>query len=296
MPNPRSFKQYIPFTSDYGFKVTFGNEHNTLFLRRAIQAIAGLEQPIQKLTFEKNTKEAQTIHGRHIVYDLTCRLDNGEIAIVEMQLGSFPYMIKRLEYYASARMIPFIKKGKWNFKGIPRIYAIAIMGKNLFPDQDYHRIACIYDKKHRLIDDSLQFIFVELDKFTKTPETCTTDLDKLIYTMKVLPDIKEKGEMPEFMLEDWLESAIKELDSANLTPEARADLEIVIARETVNRHGAEEWAEFVEERGRTEGAIKTLRNNIHLILIKYPDWTDEHISDLLKAPIALVRDVRINGE
>jgi hypothetical protein len=27
---------FIPFTSDYGFKVTFGNEENTLFLHSLI--------------------------------------------------------------------------------------------------------------------------------------------------------------------------------------------------------------------------------------------------------------------
>jgi predicted transposase/invertase (TIGR01784 family) len=305
MPNTRSFEKFIPFTTDYGFKVTFGNEHNTLFLRRAIQAMTGLERPIKKLTFEKNTKEAPTIHGRHIVYDLTCRLDNGEIAIVEMQLGRFPFMIKRLEYYATARMTPFVKKGKWKFKGIPRIYTIAIMTHSLFNDPDYHRVACLYDKKHRLIDDSLQFIFVELDKFAKTPETCTTELDKLIYTMKSLPLVKEKGEMPEFMQEEWLASAIKELDSANLTPEARADLEIAIARETVNLYGAEQWSEFVEQRGRqegraqgraegrAEGAIETLRKNIRQIMINFPEWSDQQISEVFQVDVEFVRGVRI---
>jgi predicted transposase/invertase (TIGR01784 family) len=196
-------------------------------------------------------------------------------------------------------MIPFVKKGKWKFNGIPRIYAIAIMGHSLFKDQDHHRNACLYDKKHRLIDDSLQFIFIELDKFAKTPETCTTDLDKLIYTMKALPEIKGKGEMPDFMEEAWLASAIKELDSANLSPEARADLEISIAREMSSRHAAEQWAEFVEQRGlekgKKEGKIETLRNTIQLILVQYPDWTDQHISDLLQVPIDLVEDVRRNG-
>jgi hypothetical protein len=89
------------------------------------------------------------------------------------------------------------------------------------------------------------------------------------------------------------------LDSANLSPEARADLEISIAREMSSRHAAEQCAEFVEQRGlekgKKEGKIETLRNTIQLILVQYPDWTDQHISDLLQVPIDLVEDVRRNG-
>jgi hypothetical protein len=36
---------YLPSTSDYGFKVTFGNPHNTEFLRRALQALIRSEVP-----------------------------------------------------------------------------------------------------------------------------------------------------------------------------------------------------------------------------------------------------------
>lgn len=37
---------FIPIISDYGFKATFGNESNTLFLRRALQAFIKSDVPI----------------------------------------------------------------------------------------------------------------------------------------------------------------------------------------------------------------------------------------------------------
>ena len=88
MPKNRPFERYIPFTSDYGFNITFGNEHNTLFLRRSLQAIIEIENPIESVVFEKNTKPAATMKGRHSVYDLTCRLDNGEIVIMAGGTGN----------------------------------------------------------------------------------------------------------------------------------------------------------------------------------------------------------------
>jgi predicted transposase/invertase (TIGR01784 family) len=309
MPTPPPpFVRYAPFTSDFGFKVTFGNEVNTLFLRRAIQAMIGLEQPIKSLIFEKNNREAPTVKGRHVVYDLTCKLDNGEIVIVEMQIDGYPNMVKRLEYYATIRMIPFVKKGKWMFTGIPRIYSIAIMAQNLFADDDYHRVASLYDKRHRLVDDSLQFIFIELDKFDKAPDLCVTDLDKLIFTMKSLPQIKESDEMPDFMQEPWLAAAIKELDAANLSPDERASLEIAVAREVSSQYAAEQWAEFVEARGKAqgeeigmekgikigkeEGKEEGLRQSILNVLLIHPEWTDASVSKLLNVPVEMVAEER----
>ena len=37
---------FIAFTSDYGFKATFGSESDTLFLRKALQALIKSPIPI----------------------------------------------------------------------------------------------------------------------------------------------------------------------------------------------------------------------------------------------------------
>lgn len=41
-------KKFISLLSDYGFKVTFADESNTLFLRKALQALIKSETPIKK--------------------------------------------------------------------------------------------------------------------------------------------------------------------------------------------------------------------------------------------------------
>ena len=137
MKHQRPFERYIPFTSDYGFKVTFGNEHNTLFLRRALQALTGLEEPIEEVFLEKNTKEGGTKDSRGGVYDITCRHANGDISIVEMQVLGYPKFLKRMEYYTLLRMSPFVKKGKWGFNDVPRIFGVGILGFDLFPGAEY---------------------------------------------------------------------------------------------------------------------------------------------------------------
>ena len=46
--------RYIPLISDYGFKATFGNEADTRFLRKALQALIQSPVAIHQVTFIQN--------------------------------------------------------------------------------------------------------------------------------------------------------------------------------------------------------------------------------------------------
>lgn len=63
---------FIPIISDYGFKATFGNEANTLFLRKALQALIKSSIAIKEIKFDKNVFEALTIDSRSGIFDLSC--------------------------------------------------------------------------------------------------------------------------------------------------------------------------------------------------------------------------------
>ncbi|PRY41118.1 putative transposase/invertase (TIGR01784 family) [Spirosoma oryzae] len=87
---------YISLLSDYGFKATFGNEADNLFLRTALQALIKSDTPIRQVQFDKNTFEALTIDSRSGIFDLACTDENGSQFIVEMQLGIAPHFIQRM--------------------------------------------------------------------------------------------------------------------------------------------------------------------------------------------------------
>jgi len=76
----------------------------------------------------------------------------------------------------------------------------------------------------------MTFITVELDKFTLQEVDCQTDLQKLIYTMKTIHTVTQTTQFPKFWDEAWLKVAIDELDSRKMTPDEKASLEILIAR------------------------------------------------------------------
>lgn len=82
--------RFIPIISDYGFKATFGNEADTLFLRISLQALTKSTIPIRDVQFEKNAFEALTVDSRSGIYDLACTHEQGNQFIVEMQLAHAP--------------------------------------------------------------------------------------------------------------------------------------------------------------------------------------------------------------
>ena len=76
--------RFISILSDYGFKVTFGNETDTRFLRKALQALINSPVAIAKVEFIKNEISDLTKDSRSGIYDVTCTDEAGNQFIVEM--------------------------------------------------------------------------------------------------------------------------------------------------------------------------------------------------------------------
>ena len=171
--------RFISILSDYGFKVTFGNESDTTFLKKALQALIESPVPIISVEFVKNEMAALTSDSRSGIYDLACTDEKGNHFIVEMQLGDYPEFIQRMKFYALHRFNTLVKKGKYKFENLPKIYCIGILAIDIFPlIEDCHNVATLKNNKNEIIDDQTTFITVELAKFTKQLPDIQTDLDK----------------------------------------------------------------------------------------------------------------------
>ena len=212
---------YIPIISDYGFKATFGNEADSLFLRTALQALIKSTTPIREVKFDKNAFEGLTIDSRSGVFDLSCTDENGNQFIVEMQLGDAPHFVQRMKFYALHKFNTVVEKGEFDYANLPRIYAVAILQKNILPTAHYHTVANLRSEHGEIIDSQMTFITVELAKFSKQVADIETDLDKLVYTMKTL-HTTQPTQYPAFWNEEWLKRAIDELDTRKMTAEERA--------------------------------------------------------------------------
>lgn len=131
-------QDFIPFTSDYGFKVTFGNENNTVFLKRALEALLQLRYAIKDIVFSKTTFDGLTDESRSGIYDVVCTDECGDTFIVEMQVQANAFFLNRLQFYAFQRFDILVKKGKFDFNIKEKIYCIAFLGANIFDVPSYH--------------------------------------------------------------------------------------------------------------------------------------------------------------
>ncbi|GAB4024717.1 Rpn family recombination-promoting nuclease/putative transposase [Spirosoma gilvum] len=261
-------ERFISILSDYGFKVTFGNESDTRFLKKALQVLINSPLTIEQVTFIKNEIPGLTKDSRSGIYDMTCTDEEGNTFIVEMQLSEYPEFIQRMKFYALYRLNTLIRKGKYEFDSLPKIYCIGILAKNIFPNiTDYHNIATLRNKKGELIDDQTSFITVELAKFKKKLPAVQTDLDKLLYTMKTLHKVKKPKQFPPFWTEEWLEAAIKELDTRAMTPEQRLAYEMTISANTLAVKNERKKIEAAELEVKTSMVQKALEKGLDIDLI-----------------------------
>jgi predicted transposase/invertase (TIGR01784 family) len=220
---------FIPITSDYGFKVTFGNASDTLFLRVALQALINSPVPIREVQFEKTTFEAITRESRAGIYDVACTDEHGNQFIVEMQLAHAPEFLQRMKFYALHKFNTLVERGDFRYEKLPRIYCIALLDKSTLPGSAYRTVVNLRNEQGELLDSQLTFILVELAKFNLPATAIHTDLEKLLYTMKTLHTASQPTQYPEFWNEEWLRVALNELNTRNLSPEDRAAFARAIA-------------------------------------------------------------------
>jgi len=211
--------------SDYGFKITFGNESDTTFLKQAIPALINSDIPLRKLRFDTGEAKGYTKESRGGISDIACTDKAGNSYIVEMQMTNVKKFIKRGHFYALQKYGTMVKKGDYTFKGLKKVYIISILNGIAYPKfDDYYHIGHIRNEKGELLYDGITHIIVELGKWKKQAKDIHSDLDKLIYVMKTTHEltVTERFTPPPFWDEKWLKSAIKELDLANMSPQERA--------------------------------------------------------------------------
>ncbi len=212
---------YIAIISDYGFKATFGNEADSLFLRTALQALIKSDTPIREVHFDKNAFEALTIDSRSGIFDLACTDENGNQFIVEMQLGFAPYFVQRMKFYALHKFNTLVERGEFDYANLPKLYTVAFLEKSILGTSHFHTVANLRSEQGEIIDNQMTFITVELAKFSQQVSEIKTNLEKLVYTMKTL-HTTTPTQYPAFWNEEWLKRAIDELDTRKMTPEERA--------------------------------------------------------------------------
>ena len=105
------------------------------------------------------------------------------------------------------------------------------LAKGIFPkSKEYYHFARLSNQKGEELDDQITHIIVEINKFGKEEKDIQSDLDKLIFIMKNLENIKGADQLPKFLTEDWIKQAMDKLDKSQMTSDQRMNYEMMMAK------------------------------------------------------------------
>jgi predicted transposase/invertase (TIGR01784 family) len=223
----------VSMLSDYGFKITFGNQKDTTFIRNALPLLMKSSMKVKQVKHLPTEIVAMTDSMRKGFYDTILRVNDEMYFIVEMQLGQHTYLIERLMFYLSFLYVSKIKKGKDAFNDVKKVHCICITRDTLFPEvTEYYHKSNFRTETGMLISDKMEFIFVELEKFTKLASELNNELEELLFTMKNAHtiDLENRANVPAFWKKSWYTKTMKELNLSKMSSENRLIYELAWAR------------------------------------------------------------------
>ena len=182
-----------PFT-DFGFKRIFGEESNKDILLDFLNEILATQGiSIKDLTYKKNDHYPISKEDRKVIFDLYCENEKGEKFTIELQKAKQDHFKDRMLYYSTFSVQEQGKVGKWDYK-LKAIYVIAILDF-IFDETEKNKVISYVQltdiETNKAFSEKLNFITLEIRKFTKEEHELETNLDKWLYVLKHLHELEK---------------------------------------------------------------------------------------------------------
>ncbi|MEA5419543.1 Rpn family recombination-promoting nuclease/putative transposase [Spirulina sp. CCNP1310] len=265
-----AYTRYINPLTDFGFKRIFGTEANKAIIIDFLNTLLPPHHQIQDLTYKNTENLGNTPLDRRAFFDIYCQASDGQRFIVEMQKVKQDYFKDRSIYYATFAIQEQAEKGYWNYQLLP-VYTVAILDFIFDEHQDDEELIHIIklkDQHCRTFHEKLQFIYIELPKFTKPLEELETPLDQWLY---VLQHLSELSDRPDLLQENPVFNQLFELaEFAGLSrsEQGRYENSLKYYRDwnnvmnTARREGREEGREEGWQEGQQVLILRQLRRKL----------------------------------
>ena len=213
---PSRRDKYQHLLIDDAFKRVFGEEGHEDLMIGLIKAVLP-ELDIVSLAYISNTAPHQGIDTKKSVYDVRCKLADGTSVIVEVQQKDQLNFMDRALYYGSMPISSQVGDG--GEYALDPVIVIAFLNFKLKHGPEWKpRIKSHYmlkDAEGRdTMTDKLQFVFIELKRFTKKVDECETFEEKLYFCMRHMFKLESR---PENLSGEYFDSLFWTADTANMT-------------------------------------------------------------------------------
>ena len=188
---------YADLLLDVTFKKAFNPDtQNKVCLIALLNALleGEIDEPIEDVQSRNKEYNDGSNENRTTIFDLHCVDTKRRKFIIEVQIAKQENIVNRAIYYASQTIVSQGERGRGYGYGLDPVITVVLMEFSVFDEQDkYLRRAMLRESDGARISQTLNFVFVELPKFRKKLEELDTNLDKCLYA---LCHIKELRRMP----------------------------------------------------------------------------------------------------
>ena len=314
-----SESRYINPYTDFGFKKLFGTELNKDLLISFLNALFSKSKKIvldeiTDVQYLNSEQLGRSEADRKAVYDVYCQTKSGSKFIVEMQNAFQQFFKDRSVFYASFPIRDMAKKDtaeqRWNYELQP-LYTVGILNFVFKDDvvvsddgtkkdvvvteeseQEFQHDVMLVDTNNgnEIFYKKLAFIYLEMPKFRKTIEQCTTFYDKWMFVLQNLSRLMER---PKELQERIFKKVFEQAEIAKYTPDEHFAYEESLKNmrdfNSIEFSARSEGRRLGRLEGRAEGehqkAVDIARSmkadNMPLeMIIKYSGLTPDEISNL----------------
>ncbi|MDY6939552.1 MAG: Rpn family recombination-promoting nuclease/putative transposase [Cyanobacteriota bacterium] len=210
-------EKYINLLTDFGFKRVFGTEPNKALLVDFLNTLLPPYHRIRDVSYKTTENLGNTPVDRKAIFDIYYQGENGERFIVEIQKAKQNFFKDRSVYYATFPIQEQALQGEWNYKLAP-VYMVGVLDF-IFDDHKnedtlIHTVQ-LKNQDCQVFYDKLKFVYIELPKFTKSPEQLESHLDKWLFLLKNLPNLNEP---PQLLQESIFSKLFEVAEIANFSP------------------------------------------------------------------------------
>ena len=183
--------RYISLLTDFGFKRIFGTAPNKDLLINFLNSLFDGHKVVKDLKYNNSEHVGDLFTERKAIFDVYCESVDGEKFIVEMQNASQKYLKDRTLFYSTFPIREQAPKGgAWDYRLNP-IYSIALVNYDMreaaFDGNEISHHVQLCDTATNLVFyNKLEFIYVEVTKFSKNEDELVSLYDKWLYALKNL--------------------------------------------------------------------------------------------------------------
>ena len=274
-PSRESAQRYVDILSDAGFKAVFGDRRNKDILVDLLNVVLPPHRRVRDLSYMTTELPQFSPLSKGVRLDLRCSAHDGTVFIVEVQCYRQANFFRRCVLYAAKSYDAGAEKADGQRYDIPPVYLVCLLSgtfqdfqaecagkraRSASPDSFLSEYTFREKTTLAVPDETINLLFLELNRFDRDLDRCVSDLDRWCYALKHVGTLDA---LPGELRLEAFRRLFDACEIARFEPQVKLTYEKemiterdyynIIIIETAKDDGREQGREEGLEQGRAEG-------------------------------------------